>query len=74
MSVRLCTRMYGVRSPPKRTDGRITLSLSGESGQEQVDYKYQLLNPATHFRQVLDDARCVILAGGTMSPVRAPTL
>lgn len=50
-------------------DGRITISLAGEPGHERVDYKYQLLNPATHFQQVLDEARCVVLAGGTMSPV-----
>jgi chromosome transmission fidelity protein 1 len=31
---------------------------------------YQLLNPAPHFRDVVDVARSVVLAGGTMSPVR----
>ena len=32
--------------------------------------KYMLLDPTHHFREIVDDARAVILAGGTMSPVR----
>ena len=36
----------------------------------QVEIKYQHLNPATHFQEVIETARSVILAGGTMSPVR----
>lgn len=36
----------------------------------QVEIKYQHLNPATYFQEVIDSARAVILAGGTMSPVR----
>jgi chromosome transmission fidelity protein 1 len=32
--------------------------------------KYLLLNPAEHFREVVDDARSVVLAGGTLAPVR----
>lgn len=31
--------------------------------------KYQLLNPAPHFLEVVENARAVIMAGGTMSPV-----
>ncbi len=31
--------------------------------------KYLLLDPTHHFREVVDEARAVILAGGTMSPV-----
>ena len=31
--------------------------------------KYMLLDPSPHFREVVEDARAVILAGGTMSPV-----
>ncbi|KAK7056977.1 ATP-dependent DNA helicase chl1 [Paramarasmius palmivorus] len=49
-------------------DGRITLSIEGVNGQEVV-IKYHLLNPAPHFREVVDAARSVILAGGTMSPM-----
>jgi len=54
------------RSP----DGRIVLSLVGDSTHsEELEIKYQLLNPSTTFREVVDSARSVILAGGTMSPV-----
>lgn len=31
--------------------------------------KFVMLNPAVHFREVVDSARSVILAGGTMQPV-----
>ena len=31
--------------------------------------KYMLLDPTHHFREIVDEARAVILAGGTMSPV-----
>ena len=35
----------------------------------QSKLKYLLLNPAVHFSSVLEEARAVILAGGTMQPV-----
>ncbi|KAJ5652503.1 hypothetical protein N7507_009929 [Penicillium longicatenatum] len=31
--------------------------------------KYMLLDPTNHFREIVEDARAVILAGGTMSPM-----
>ncbi len=31
--------------------------------------KYQLLNPSRSFRAIADEARAVVLAGGTMEPV-----
>ena len=34
-----------------------------------VTLKYMLLDPAYNFREIVQDARAVILAGGTMSPV-----
>lgn len=37
-----------------------------------VILKYQLLNPEDAFKDVVEDARAVILAGGTMTPVRLP--
>lgn len=46
-------------------DGRVTLSLAGD----QVEIKYQHLNPATYFEEVVQAARAVVLAGGTMSPI-----
>lgn len=47
-------------------DGRVTLSL--EAG-DSVVVKYVLLNPAERFADVVNSARAVVLAGGTMEPV-----
>lgn len=38
--------------------------------QDDVQLRYMLLDPTNHFREIVEDARAVILAGGTMSPVR----
>ena len=46
-------------------DGRVSFTLSGD----QVEIKYQHLNPATYFQEVVEVARSIVLAGGTMSPV-----
>jgi chromosome transmission fidelity protein 1 len=35
-----------------------------------IQLHYMLLDPTNHFREIVEDARAVILAGGTMSPVR----
>ena len=57
-------------------DGRIILTT--EVAKDRVEIKYQQLNPASHFRELVEVSRCVILAGGTMSPVNTrsppPTL
>lgn len=34
-----------------------------------VTLKYMLLDPTQHFRDIVDEARAVVLIGGTMSPV-----
>ncbi|KAF8558368.1 DNA repair helicase [Imleria badia] len=53
-----------------REDGRVILSVVGDGTHpEELEIKYQLLNPSTTFREVVDSARSVILAGGTMSPI-----
>ncbi|KAJ6537098.1 hypothetical protein B0H19DRAFT_1079474 [Mycena capillaripes] len=55
-------------------DGRLTFSLvRTSSGQEEVDMKYLLFNLVSHFLQVVECARSVILAaqGRTMSPLPA---
>ncbi|KIJ59456.1 hypothetical protein HYDPIDRAFT_118436 [Hydnomerulius pinastri MD-312] len=53
-----------------REDGRVIFSIAGDHTQsEEVEVKYQLLNPSTTFREVVDAARSVVLAGGTMSPM-----
>ncbi|OBZ69839.1 ATP-dependent RNA helicase CHL1 [Grifola frondosa] len=46
-------------------DGRVTFSIV----DNQVEIKYQHLNPSTYFQEVVDSARSVVLAGGTMSPI-----
>ena len=42
--------------------------------KNELSLKYMLLDPTHHFKEVVEDARAVILAGGTMSPVRHPQL
>lgn len=37
-----------------------------------LSLKYMLLDPSPHFQEVVEEARAVILAGGTMSPVSWP--
>jgi chromosome transmission fidelity protein 1 len=59
------------RRPKILTDGRIifTHKSSHEQSTPEIQVKYQSLNPAPQFREVVDAARSVVLAGGTMSPV-----
>ena len=38
--------------------------------RNEVSLKYMLLDPTHQFREIVEDARAVILVGGTMSPVR----
>ena len=55
-----------------RDDGRVLLSLEGSyhaSGKPYATLKYLLLNPAERFQEVVEQARSVVLAGGTMEPV-----
>jgi Rad3-related DNA helicase len=57
------------------TDGRVSFKLSNPPGQESViEMTYSLLNPSPPFRDIVDEARSVVLAGGTMSPVGAISL
>lgn len=49
-------------------EGRFFYSKSEEHG---LCLKYMLLDPTFHFKEVVEEARAVILAGGTMSPVSA---
>lgn len=46
-------------------EGRFFWSREGES----IVLRYMLLDPSQHFRDIVEDARAVILAGGTMSPM-----
>ncbi|KAK6621073.1 hypothetical protein RUM43_011379 [Polyplax serrata] len=48
-------------------DGRVVCTLSKTVGTSSL--KFLLLNSASHFSDIVRDARSVILAGGTMQPV-----
>ena len=48
-------------------DGRIFIVPGPTIGQSTI--KFLLLNPAAHFHDIVQDARAVILAGGTMAPM-----
>ncbi|GAA5845996.1 hypothetical protein JCM9279_004750 [Rhodotorula babjevae] len=57
-------------------DGRVLLSQTtkpagkdGGDGKTEVTLKYMLLAPADSFRDVAEEARSVVLAGGTMAPM-----
>ncbi|KAI0783751.1 helicase C-terminal domain-containing protein [Abortiporus biennis] len=50
----------------KSDDGRVTFTMTSSG---QVELKYQHLNPSTYFQDIIDVARSVVLAGGTMSPL-----
>ncbi|KAI9654589.1 MAG: ATP-dependent DNA helicase chl1 [Alyxoria varia] len=41
----------------------------GGGGGGNIVLKYLLLDTTHHFKEIVDDARAVILAGGTMSPI-----
>lgn len=47
-----------------------SLSMSGNPRESSL--KFLLLNPAKHFRDIVSEARAVVLAGGTMHPVSLP--
>lgn len=53
-------------------EGQFFFEKAGEGLQSPgaAVLKYQLLDPTYHFREIVDEARAVILAGGTMSPVK----
>lgn len=48
-------------------EGRFFVSTNIWEGDMQL--RYMLLDPTNHFRDIVDEARSVILAGGTMSPM-----
>jgi chromosome transmission fidelity protein 1 len=60
------TNLFMVLTNPAR-EGRLFYTVGQEKTQTKV--KYMLLDPSEHFRDIVEEARAVILAGGTMSPV-----
>lgn len=37
--------------------------------KNELCFRYMLLDPAHHFKEIVEEARAVVLAGGTMEPV-----
>ncbi|KAI5257345.1 DNA repair helicase [Aureobasidium subglaciale] len=60
------TNLFMVLTNPAR-EGRLFYTAAEDKTQTKV--KYMLLDPSEHFREIVEEARAVILAGGTMSPV-----
>ncbi|KAJ3282069.1 DEAD H (Asp-Glu-Ala-Asp His) box helicase 11 [Borealophlyctis nickersoniae] len=58
--------MQCLANPDK--DGRVIVTRGGTTPTE-CTLRYVLLNPANAFREIVEEARAVILAGGTMEPV-----
>lgn len=52
-------------------EGRFFYLKSEEDG---LCLKYMLLDPTFHFKEVVEEARAIILAGGTMSPVSTTSI
>jgi chromosome transmission fidelity protein 1 len=48
-------------------EGRFFFSKEEEDGG--LSLRYMLLDPTYHFKDIIEDARAVVLAGGTMSPM-----
>lgn len=48
-------------------EGRFFYSRSKDD--KELTLKYMLLDPTFHFKEIVEEARAVILAGGTMSPM-----
>jgi chromosome transmission fidelity protein 1 len=48
------------------TEGKI---FHGKTEDKDPCFRYLLLDPAHHFKEIVEEARAVILAGGTMEPV-----
>eukprot|EP01135_Chromosphaera_perkinsii_P004535 Nk52_evm5s288 gene=Nk52_evmTU5s288 len=48
-------------------DGRVLITKRKGSGLSTI--KFVMLNPALHFKEIVEESRAVILAGGTMEPV-----
>lgn len=60
------TNLFMVLTNPAR-EGRLFYTVGADKAETKV--KYMLLDPSEHFREIVEEARAVILAGGTMSPV-----
>ncbi|GAB7348383.1 hypothetical protein MBLNU459_g6817t1 [Dothideomycetes sp. NU459] len=57
--------LYVLTNPAR--EGRLFHTSAGDGAGAKL--KYLLLDPSEYFREIVEDARAVILAGGTMSPM-----
>lgn len=57
--------LYALTNPDK--EGRLFHSY--DQATQETSLKYMLLDPTHHFQEIVSEARAVILAGGTMSPM-----
>ncbi|CAO3622306.1 unnamed protein product [Cunninghamella blakesleeana] len=52
------------------SDGRIVITYGSKGSNDFIpQIKYMLLNPAEVFKPIIDEAKSIILAGGTMEPI-----
>ncbi|CAO1616097.1 unnamed protein product [Parajaminaea phylloscopi] len=56
-------------SSPTHTQKGAAAMPPGSQSEPDVQLKYQLLSPSECFRDVVEQARAVIMAGGTMEPI-----
>jgi len=47
------------------TEGRFFFDVNNQN----VSFNYMLLDPSESFKEIVEDCKCVILAGGTMEPI-----
>lgn len=62
---RVISFVLAIANPVK--EGKLFWGRSADSSQLQLEYL--LLDPSDHFKDIVQQSRCVVLAGGTMEPV-----
>jgi chromosome transmission fidelity protein 1 len=60
----VCSFLLAISNPS--SEGKLFYA---RTDNKELQLQYLLLDPSEHFREISQDARCVILAGGTMEPV-----
>lgn len=63
------TEFVGLLAALANPSGEGRFFVVREGIKQEITLKYNLLNPQEHFRDIVQSARAVILAGGTMSPM-----
>lgn len=60
----VCSFLLALSNPS--SEGKLFYA---RTDNKELQLQYLLLDPSEHFREITQDARCVVLAGGTMEPV-----